>query len=328
MRQPLKTMLRRLVSVAVIGLYLNSMTFNAWADAVTAGSSAGQSVGQQVLQAFDGGDASVTLQDLFPEAGDTASLESVYGDDVKTIDLGLRANTRLQSEKSSEGEAYRTLIDSGNRMSVDLSNDPMLKQADKVRSPDFMDGFKQNFADCTSTDVFENVTKNAHVANYKTCERVVDQGGNVEFQHDYKVGVIEYVSGQPNFQSCGTGCLYIWVGTVGDNYWSGQCKIYEEYTRFRVIAKDAIISATVDRAVFDDYFEIRFNDQILWTHTPGVFPPETPGPCERGTSWNVTPNAVITDKFGSNDDVITFKTRTSVTGGGEGYARIKIIYDP
>ncbi|OKN80802.1 hypothetical protein AM469_006146, partial [Pseudomonas aeruginosa] len=57
MRQPLKTMLRRLVSVAVIGLYLNSMTFNAWADAVTAGSSAGQSVGQQVLQAFDGGDA-------------------------------------------------------------------------------------------------------------------------------------------------------------------------------------------------------------------------------------------------------------------------------
>ncbi|MCT9634104.1 hypothetical protein [Pseudomonas aeruginosa] len=147
MRQPLKTMLRRLVSVAVIGLYLNSMTFNAWADAVTAGSSAGQSVGQQYFRRSMR-DASVTLQDLSLKLETLASLESVYGDDVKTIDLGLRANTRLQSEKSSEGEAYRTLIDSGNRMSVDLSNDPMLKQADKVRSPDFMDGFKQNFADC------------------------------------------------------------------------------------------------------------------------------------------------------------------------------------
>lgn len=328
MRQPLKTTLIRLVNATVIGLYLNSMTFTAWADAVTAGSAAGQSVGQQALQVFDGGNASVTLQDLFPDAGDTVSLEKVYGDDSKTIDLGLQANTRLKSESSSEGEAYRTLIDSGNRMSVDLSKDPMLNQADKVRSPDFMDGFKQNFADCKSTDVFENVTKNAHVANYKTCERVVDQGGNVEFRHDYKVGVIEYVSGQPNFQSCGRGCLYVWVGTVGDNYWGGHCTVYEEYTRFRVIAKDAIISATIDRAVFDDYFQILFNDQMLWTHTPGVFPPETPGGCERGTSWNVAPNTVITDKFGSNDDVITFKTRTSVTGGGEGYARIKIIYDP
>ncbi|MCC9289620.1 conjugal transfer mating pair stabilization protein TraN [Pseudomonas aeruginosa] len=328
MRQPLNTTLRRLVNVTVIGLYLNSMTLTAWADAVTAGSAAGQTVGQQALQVFDGGDASVTLQDLFPETGDSASLENVYGVDVKTIDLGLRANTRHQSESSSEGEAYRSLIDSGNRMSVDLCNDPMLNQPDQVRSPDFMDGLKQNFADCTSTEDFENVTKNAQVANYKTGERVVDQGGNVEFLDDYKVGVIEYVSGQANFQSCGPGCLYISVGTVGDYYWSGNCKIYEEYTRFRVIAKDAIISATVDRADFDDYFQILFNDEMLWTHTPGVFPPVTAGSCERGTSWNVAPNKVITDKFRSDDDVITFKTRTSVTGGGEGYARIKNIYDP
>lgn len=172
MRQPLKTTLIRLVNATVIGLYLNSMTFTAWADAVTAGSAAGQSVGQQALQVFDGGNASVTLQDLFPDAGDTVSLEKVYGDDSKTIDLGLQANTRLKSESSSEGEAYRTLIDSGNRMSVDLSKDPMLNQADKVRSPDFMDGFKQNFADCKSTDVFENVTKKrsrCQLQNMRAC---------------------------------------------------------------------------------------------------------------------------------------------------------------
>lgn len=328
MRQPLKNALGRLVNLTVIGLYLNGMTFTAWADGVIAGSEAGQSVGQQVIQVFDGGSAATTLQDIFPDAGSTTSLEEVFGDDVKTIDTGLQANTRLRSEASSEGEAYRTLIDSNNRLSVDLSKDPMLNQADQVRSADFMAGFKQSFADCSSTDVFETITKSAHVPNYKTCERVVDQGGTVEFYHDYKLGVVEYVSGQPNFQSCGSGCLYIWVGTVGDNYWSGHCKIYEEFTRFRVLNKDAIISATIDRAVFDDYFQVLFNDDLLWTHTPGVFPPETAGACERSTSWKVSPNTDITSAFNTSDDVITFKTRTSVTGGGEGYARIKILFDP
>lgn len=193
MRQPIKTALRRMVTLTMVGLYLNSMTFNAWADAVSAGSQAGQSVGQLTLQAFDGGSAAVTLKDLFPDTGNTTSLENVYGSDTKTTDIGLQANTRLRTESSSDGEAYRTIIDSGNRVSVDMSKDPMLNQADKVRSPDFMTGFKQNFADCKSTDVFENVTKTAHVASYKTCERVIDQGGNVDFTHDYSVGVIEYV---------------------------------------------------------------------------------------------------------------------------------------
>lgn len=338
MRKPIKTFLIRLVNLTVIGLFLNSMTFTAWADAVTAGATAGQSVGQQALQTFDGGDASVTLQDLFPGSGDTTSLESVYGSDVKTIDLGLQANSRLKTESSSEGDAYRTLINSNNRLSVDLSKDPMLNQADKVRSPDFMDGFKQNFADCKRTEVFENQTKNAHVASYKTCERVVDQGGKTDFTHDYSVGIVEYLSGQPNFQSCGVGCLYLWIGDVADNNLSGWCNVYEKYVRYRVINRDAIISAHLDYIQWDDFAEIYLNDKKIWLNPVGFFPQSAadlpPGySCEYvgnlGGTGSLTGGGIdITSQFKSEQDVQTFKMRVSVGDKGEIYARIKILYDP
>lgn len=330
MRAPLRHLLRRVAVTVVTGLYLNSMTFTAWADAVSAGASAGQQVGVQSIQSVTASNPNLTLKDIFPDVSgsQTTTLEGVYGDDTGTLNLGNNANTRLATENSSDGDAYRVLLGSSKRVSQDLSNDPLFKQADQVRTTTFMDGFNQNFADCKRTDVFEQVQGTAHVANYKTCERVADQGGTKEFIHDYKVGVVEYVSGQPNYQSCGVGCIYIWVGTVGDNYWGGHCAVYEEYTRFRVINRDAIISAVIERATFDDYFEIYFNDSMLWTHSPGVFPPETAGGCERATSWNVNPNKDVTTEFKADGDVLTFKTRTSVTGGGEGYARIKITFDP
>lgn len=330
MREITKTRLKRLVVGVVVGLQLNTVAFYAWADAVTAGAELGQQTVQSSIQAFDPSAAAVTLQELFPDLAPDSlkSLEDVYGDESGTVTEGVNANKRLNIETSMDGEAYRTLVESNTRISPDLSKDPLFNTADQVRNADFITGFKENFADCKATDVFENVEKKTHVAKYRTCERVADQGGDIQFKHEYKAGVVEYVSGQPNYQSCGVGCLYIWVGTVGDNYWGGHCQIYEEYTRFRVINKGAIISAVIEQATFDDYFQIYFNNEMIWTHSPGVFPPETSGSCERATSWRVNPNTNVTSQFLNSDDVITFKTRTSVTGGGEGYARIRIQYDP
>ncbi len=42
----------------------------------------------------------------------------------------------------------------------------------------------------------------------------------------------------------------------GDNYWSGNCKIYEEYTRVQVSNPDAIVSATLEYAKWDDYMQV------------------------------------------------------------------------
>lgn len=330
MRPSLKHALKRLTIGVIIMVQLNTVAFKAWADSIAASATLGNQTAQMGIQMLDPAAAQKTLTDLFPDlaGGGTESLEDVYGDESGTLDVGIQANTRLYSEESMDGEAYRVLVDAGKSPSVDLSNDPMFINTDQIRTNDYMAGFKETFADCSRTDTFEEINQKAHIAKYETCERVADQGGDITFNHDYKVGIVEYVSGQPNYQSCGPGCLYIWVGTVGDNYWGGHCAIYEEYTRFRVINKDAIKSAVIEQATFDDYFQIYFNQDLIWTHTPGVFPPETSGACERSTSWVVNPNTNVTSQFKQDGDVITFKTRTSVSGGGEGYARIRINYDP
>jgi len=340
MRSSFKTSLKRLAVGTIVSLQLNSMAFHAWADAAITSANLGTATVQSSIEAFDPEAANITLQELFPDLapGATTSLEEVYGNDTKTLDMGIKANNRLKTETSSEGDAYRVLIDSNNRASPDLSSDPMFNTADKVRDKDFMDGFRENFADCKRTDVFEQVKGSAHIANYKTCERVVDQGGNVEFTHDYKVGIVEYISGQPNFQSCGTGCLYVWIGDVADNNLGGWCTVYEKYVRYRVINRDAILSAKLDYIQWDDYAEIYLNEQRIWLNPVGFFPETAadlpPGySCEHvgnlGGTGTLTGGGVdITDQFKSEQDIQTFKMRVSVGVRGEIYARIKIMYDP
>ena len=322
--------LARALCISLVGLQLNSLVYPAYADSVSDSQSSGRELTKQALEAFPVTQPMVSLEQLYPglNSGDTNNLQTVFGKDNQTRDVGTQANTRLKSETSMEGEAYRTLQDSSNRISPNLSQDPMFNQADQVRQSGYMVDFKETFADCKRKEEFEQVKKKAHVAQYKTCERVTDMGGSYTFKHDYRIGIVEYVSGQPNYQSCGKGCLLVWVGTVGDNYWGGNCKIYEEFTSFKILNADAVISAVIEYAKFDDYFEIHIDDKLAWSHTPGVFPPQTAGACERGTSWQTNPGKNVTAPFKEQDNIITFKTRTSVTGGGEGYARIKITYDP
>ena len=340
MRARTKHFLKRLAVGTVMALQLNTVAFHAWADSIAASADLGQQTANLASQEFDPAAASLTLQELFPDlSGDSVkSLEDVYGDDSGTISAGIQANTRLEQESSMDGEAYRTLTNSRNQVAPDLSNDPMFNTADKVREEDFMTGFKENFADCKRTDIFESVQGEAHVANYKTCERVVDQGGNVEFTHDYKVGIVEYISGQPNFQSCGPGCLYVWIGDVADNNLGGWCTVYEKYVRYRVINRDAILSAKLDYIQWDDFAEIHLNEQRIWLNPVGFFPDTAadlpPGySCEYvgnlGGTGTLTGGGVdITDQFKSEQDVQTFKMRVSVGNRGEIYARIKILYDP
>lgn len=321
----------RVIISLIVGLQLNMLTIGAWGqqrDAITLSAPQGQSLAAEAMGYFSFDDAHMTLQDFFPDdrAGDTTSLESVYGRDTETIDLGSSAQSSLNLEASEEGEAYRTILQSSRRVSPDLSSDPMFNLADTVRDPAYLREHPM-FADCSKEDHFEEQENNAHIAAYRTCERQVNETGAADLKHEYTAGVVEYLSGQQNFQTCGDDCIYIWVGTVGDNYWEGHCTVFEEHTQFRVINPDAITSVTIEKAVFDDYFQIYFNDKKLWTHTPGVFPPETSGPCERNTSWDVSPDTDITSDFLLAGETVTFKTRTSVSGAGEGYARIKILFD-
>ncbi|MEK2551238.1 conjugal transfer mating pair stabilization protein TraN, partial [Providencia stuartii] len=165
-------------------------------------------------------------------------------------------------------------------------------------------------------------------------QRVVDQSADCEVVHDYDASVVKHYDGPYNLKSCGDGCTELWIGKVGDDYWAGNCKIYEEYTRVQVSNPDAIVSATLEYVKWDDYMQVWVGksgqETKVWSGPDGNFPPETAGRCELSTSWERNPNVDVTPYFKNvkDGDVVTFKIRVSVTGEGEGFGRIKLRYDP
>ncbi len=151
--------------------------------------------------------------------------------------------------------------------------------------------------------------------------------GECDITHDYDVDFIEALDGAGLLESCGEGCADLWVGQIGDNYWGGDCQIFEQDARIDVLSAAGIRSATLERALWDDYMQIYLNGAMVWAGPNGNFPPETGGECELGTSWDTNPGTDLTANFAIEGE-IHFRIRVSVTGGGEGYARIRILYDP
>lgn len=249
--------------------------------------------------------------------------ETLYSDALGGEKIQLGYTSSLDSSPTIQGSAYKIILDRKNASKPDLRNDPAITSSREI----IQELDSGEFTDCKLEQIVTKKKGSIHLEDMERCERIMDYSGTHTLTHDYDLGIIRYVSGKPNYQSCGDGCLEIWVGTVGNDYWSGYCSIYEEFTEFEVLNSDAIESAVINNAKFDDYFQVYLNDNMVWTHTPGVFPPETAGACERSTSWNVNPNTDVTQSFKKNE-VIRFKTRTSVAGAGEGYARIRITFDP
>ncbi|ECH9370218.1 conjugal transfer mating pair stabilization protein TraN, partial [Salmonella enterica subsp. enterica] len=190
------------------------------------------------------------------------------------------------------------------------------------------------FGDCSAETTINQNTINAHIPEYERCQRVVDQSADCEVVHDYDASVVKHYDGPYNLKSCGDGCTELWIGKVGDDYWAGNCKIYEEYTRVQVSNPDAIVSATLEYVKWDDYMQVWVGksgqETKVWSGPDGNFPPETAGRCELSTSWERNPNVDVTPYFKNvkDGDVVTFKIRVSVTGEGEGFGRIKLRYDP
>ncbi|UIP27672.1 conjugal transfer mating pair stabilization protein TraN [Photobacterium sp. TLY01] len=275
----------------------------------------------------------------FPDANkpDVDMLQGIYdsGDDMD--DVGNSAKGALWSDANSadpsiSGAAYKVLLDAANRSRPDFTNDPMLNLSKKTYED--MDLIAGGFGDCSAETTINQGTINAHIPEYERCQRVVDQSADCEVVHDYDASVVKHYDGPYNLKSCGEGCTELWIGRVGDNYWGGNCKIYEEFTRVQVSNPDAIVSATLEYAKWDDYMQVWVGksgqETKVWQGPNNNFPPETAGKCELSTSWERNPNVDVTPYFKNvNDgDVVTFKIRVSVTGNGEGFGRIRIHYDP
>lgn len=235
-----------------------------------------------------------------------------------------------------EGNAYKTILDSYNKFQ---SMPSMVDDAIFDASRETFENLKeiaQGFADCSADTKINEITNKKHVPELHSCTKVLDRSGTCKLTHYYQAGVIAHYDGPYNLSPCGEGCMDLWIGKVGDNYWSGWCTVYEASTQVQMLNPKAVKKAVLEYAKWDDYMQVWIGEpgkeKLVWGGPYGmeVFPPDTKGACELATSWVQNPNLDVTSSFKDvpKNTVISFKIRVSVAGNGEGYGKVRIYYDP
>ncbi|MCD2450520.1 conjugal transfer mating pair stabilization protein TraN [Methylicorpusculum oleiharenae] len=310
-----------------------------WADAIQAAGRDGQQLGQQVLGGFafplDTGNGTLSLNPgtaqesaisigtLFPDthsATTTAQdFADLYGNNPGTIAAGLNAQTALNSETSFTGEAYRTLIDNAHQSHPDLHVDPIWQNGDQVFSN--FTPWAQSFSDCTTTTTQIETQQSVRVPDYQLCLRQPTVPQSCTATHEVRVEpLLTFVSGTGGLSSCGPGCLDVYIGRVGNNYWSAGCGLFIWQVTYNVLHPEAITSARLEHVVYDDQTRLFFDGNLIYTGASGW------GACELSKSWVEYPNRDVTYAFNSSGHKV-FQQNTIVGGMGEGYARIRLRYD-
>ncbi|MBW5414830.1 conjugal transfer mating pair stabilization protein TraN [Pseudomonas sp. MAG002Y] len=290
----------------------------------------GANTSLNVNELFPGGTGD-EVNKYFPHAADPTDLQQLYDDGDAMNSAGTEALSTLRSEQDSgevslQGQAFEVVQGARAVGKMDLTNDPMMKQTNQLyTATDSADGL---FPDCD-----DGTDPTASTNKFQQCTRPNMPNGQCEADHDYTVGVIEHHAGPANLNSCGAGCMQLWIGEVGDNYWSGNCSIKEQYTEVTVINPEAVISAQLEYAKWDDYMQVWVGpagqEKLIWQGPNNNFPPETAGACELNKSWTANPLVDVTSLFKNvkAGATVRFKIRVSVTGEGEGYGRIRLNYD-
>ena len=140
--------------------------------------------------------------------------------------------------------------------------------------------------------------------------------------------IIDYNGGSGSVSPCGTNCLQLILGRIGNNYWGpASCSMFQHNVQFNVLRPDRITSARLTRAVWDDWIQVRANSNLIysgpnvWTGTGNP-----PGRCELSTSWDRNLNVDFTSSLMAGGPV-DFNIRVAVAGLGEGYAYARVNVD-
>lgn len=311
-----------------------------WADAMQNSGVQGQQTGQQILNGFqfplDAGhgvmtlnpgtrqQTAINLNTLFPDSSNSQNgltdMVSLYGNDAGTVTAGINSQTALATENSLTGDAFRTLINNAHQSHPDLQNDPLWKSTDQVLTN--FTPWAQSFSDCTTITTQTATTQTVTVPNYQLCVRQPIVPQRCTATHQIRVEpLLSYVAGNGGISNCGPGCMDLYVGVVGDNYWSAGCGVFTWQVTYNIKHPEAITSATLAMVEFDDHAQVFYGGNLIYTGSSGWG-----GACELGRSWNDYPNLDVTWAFNSPGNKV-FKQNTLVGGKGEGYARIRIKFD-
>lgn len=140
------------------------------------------------------------------------------------------------------------------------------------------------------------------------------------------------------------GCIEIYLGVVGNNYLDGNdCAVpFDKYFSMYVKRPDLIKSAQIVEGQWDDHLRVEIAG--VEAFASNGYTAAGAGACELGTHWclgvdadiaNVSGEACGGSRYGTVDVTglykvggeINTKTSVKVGGKGEGFARIRILYD-
>ena len=218
----------------------------------------------------------ITPQDLYggrlPDNGDASWSTAEEGD--LAIEAATRRST-LEVAISPEGDAVRIT----NELDTvpDLWDDPMWTATYDVVNQG--EGLRALIADCSViTDVVPTTGSDVFLSSERTCRRVdFDDPDPFFATHSYNTQIYQHIAGPQNIVPCPgiDDCIDVFIGTVGDNYWSDPiCGYFTEFTEFQFLHPDAITYAVLEQAIFDDYHRIAIGGDIIWTGPFGNFPTE------------------------------------------------------
>ena len=278
-------------------------------------------------------------------AEDFEKQKDLYNDGGQMDETGNQQKDELFADAESpnptlEGEVYALLVDMAKKDKPDYTGEAFWEKTTEIMGD--MENVLQDLVSCDANSALDSQYEYKHIPDIKVCQQVVDRSMSCVINHDYTAGIIEHSDGPFNMKACTDeeNCTWVWIGEVGDNYWGGNCAVFEQWTQVRVINPAAIVKATFEWAKWDDYMMVYVgapgSEKLIWTgpydwrERDDYFPPETPGQCELKTSWEKNPGVDVTNvfRYASGNKLVRFKIRASVTGGGEAYGRLRIIYDP
>lgn len=299
-------------------------------------------------------DASYSLsqEELFQTApGDEyVDPKTVEGDHHAILNLADDVSGELSAESetgatTTRGDAFRILQNSNAHAHPDLTNDPIITSSQSIRDNEAV--LFDSFANCSATTITHSGETTNHLPEYEYCERVAAGQGTYTLYHDYSVtfpveitgrgashtspdGTVTRIDAFTQSDSCGYGCVDVYIGKSSNNYWSGHCDVFSQYIDMRVPVPAAITSAKLRYVEYDDFARVFVAGVPAWTGPSSFFPP-VDGPddnnCERDKSHDVDLNINVTSILRANEDV-RFELQVSVGGEGEGYAILRVNYDP
>lgn len=290
-------------------------------------------------------ESNINVYELYPNSLNETDLGTLSVEELKKLSnsseeleaTGLTGRNGLWEDANSDnpslmGAAYKVVLDAANRSRPEFTNDPIINSTKNIY--DQIDLISSGFGDCKADQIIREFDTIKHIPDYQNCDRSKYKSGQCTARHNYDAIVLSHYAGPYNLNKCGKECIELWIGRVGNNYWSGNCTIYEQFTQVKIDNPKAIKKATLTYVKWDDYIQVMVgkpdNEVKVWNGPNDFFPPEIPGGrCELDTEWESSPNVDVTEYFQNVNpgEVVSFKIRVSVGGKGEGYGKIVIEYD-